>query len=1506
MSDQNEKDGPINFYGDSSSSDERDEKQQLRDADEKILSLARQYTNQSTQNIESASLRNVPVGETASIASDGLGRRLSRTVTNMLSHIDTNINPFIEPTDPILDPYSDQFNARAWARHVLRFKDRDPERYPMRTTGVSFRNLGAFGYGTGTDYQKTVANLPLQVPSVIRSFFGHKGDKVQILREFDGLVRSGESCVVLGRPGSGCSTFLKSIAQDTYGFHLTEDTHINYQGITPEQVIKNFRGEVVYNAETEVHFPKLTVGDTLKFAALARTPENRLPGVTRDQHATHARDVVMASFGLLHTMNTVVGDDFIRGVSGGERKRVSIAEVVLAGSSLQCWDNSTRGLDSATALEFIKNLKIDTDISGASIFVSLYQASQDAYDQFEKVTVLYQGRQIFFGRADTAKEFFERMGYECPPRQTTGDFLTSLTSPAERVVKPGYEGRVPATPDEFAQYWKASPEYQALIEEIEEWERENPIGGASVERFLESRSAQQAKHTKVTSPYTLSYWMQVKLCMHRGFLRVKGDPAVALSTVIGNSIMGMIIASVFYNLPWDKTSSFVGRNTVLFFSILFNAMSSALEILTLYAQRPIIEKHKRYAFYRPSAEAFSSVICDLPVKLMTAVAFNIVLYFMTNLRRGSAKVPGTHQGSDPSYFFVFFLFSVLCTLVMSAIFRTIASVTKSISEALTPASLMILMLVTTTGFVIPNVDMHPWFRWIGYINPIAYCFESLMINEYRNRYFTCNNLVPSGDGYDDIPISERSCSIIGAEAGNPIVSGTAYIGKSFEYYTVHMWRNLGIVFGFAAFFYFTYFVCAEVVAGERSRGEVLVFQRGYKRYANDEESQNELRDSNRPPSVEGEFTLQKQEGIFAWRDVCYDIKIKGEPRRLLDNVDGWVQPGTLTALMGSSGAGKTTLLDTLADRLTMGVVTGDMLVNGKQRDKSFQRKTGYVQQQDVHLATSTVREALEFSALLRQPAHISRAEKLAYVDEVIKILEMEEYSDAVVGVPGEGLNVEQRKRLTIGVELAAKPELLLFLDEPTSGLDSQTAWSIMLLMKKLTNSGQAILCTIHQPSAILFQQFDRLLFLRRGGQTVYYGDIGENASKMISYFERNGGPKCSPDANPAEWMLQVIGAAPGSHTDVDWHQTWRNSPEYQKVQDDISSLIESVGPVKSASTAVKENESRSFAASMPTQIFVVCKRVFQQYYRTPSYIYAKAAMCIISPIYVGFTFYKAKNDVQGMQNQMYSIFMFLVVFGTLTQQIMPHFVTQRSLYEVRERPSKTYSWVAFMISNLIVEMPWQTLMSVFSFFCYYYPVGLYRNASVSGATHERGALFFMMVWAFYIYTSTFAHMVVAAIDSADAAAHLSNLLFMITLIFCGIMARPDQFPHFWIFMYRVSPMTYIVSTFMSAGLAGNTVECATKEIVHLTNPFTNKTCGEFLDSYASSSGGAVLNPNDYTGCQFCTMAKTDDFLALLRTPLSEGWRNFGIIIGYIAINCVGALLFYWLGRVPKGSKKKKE
>lgn len=206
-----------------------------------------------------------------------------------------------------------------------------------------------------------------------------------------------------------------------------------------------------------------------------------------------------------------------------------------------------------------------------------------------------------------------------------------------------------------------------------------------------------------------------------------------------------------------------------------------------------------------------------------------------------------------------------------------------------------------------------------------------------------------------------------------------------------------------------------------------------------------------------------------------------------------------------------------------------------------------------------------------------------------------------------GLNVEQRKRLTIGVELAAKPELLLFLDEPTSGLDSQTSWSIAMLIRKLSNAGVPILCTIHQPSAMLFQQFDRLLLLAKGGKTVYFGDIGENGSTLTSYFERNGSVPCGAKENPAEWMLKVIGAAPGAHTDHDWNEVWRNSAESAAVRNELDRLTNTKGG--NGQTSASTETPSYYAAPTYQQMVSVTRRVFEQYWRSPSYIYAKLVLC---------------------------------------------------------------------------------------------------------------------------------------------------------------------------------------------------------------------------------------------------------------------------------------------------------
>ena len=249
-------------------------------------------------------------------------------------------------------------------------------------------------------------------------------------------------------------------------------------------MVTQFKGEIVYNQEVDKHFPHLTVGQTLEFAARVRTPQQRpIEGIDRETWAKHIAKVVMATFGLSHTYDTKVGNDFVRGVSGGERKRVSIAEMALAGSPIAAWDNSTRALDAQTALEFTKSLRMSANINGACHLVAVYQASQAIYDEFDKAVVLYEGRQIYFGPTDSAKQYFEDMGWECPPRQTTGDFLTSVTNPSERTVRKGYEKRVPRTPEDFERYWKESQQCKTLSSETEEHEEEFPKGGATLEQF---------------------------------------------------------------------------------------------------------------------------------------------------------------------------------------------------------------------------------------------------------------------------------------------------------------------------------------------------------------------------------------------------------------------------------------------------------------------------------------------------------------------------------------------------------------------------------------------------------------------------------------------------------------------------------------------------------------------------------------------------------------------------------------------------------------------------------------------------------------------------------------------------------------------------------------------------------------------------------------------------------------------------------------------------------------
>ena len=303
---------------------------------------------------------------------------IARSVSKASSLLGIDLLPCDEGS--ALDPWGPNFDVLLWTKAFQKLRsDADPNRRP-RVSGIAFKNLRVSGLSSGSMSQETVGNMPWKLVNSVKAMLGIKQTKIDIIHEAEALVLPGEIVAVLGPPGSGCSTLLKTIAADTYGFNVDKDSIINYHGIRPEQIAREYRGDAVYTAEVDENFPKLTVGDTLYFAALARTPGTIPGGFTKEKYAMHLRDVVMKMFGISHTVNTIVGDNFVRGVSGGERKRVTIAEAALSFAPLQCWDNSTRGLDSANAFEFCRALKTQAKYMDLSSLVAIYQASQDAYD----------------------------------------------------------------------------------------------------------------------------------------------------------------------------------------------------------------------------------------------------------------------------------------------------------------------------------------------------------------------------------------------------------------------------------------------------------------------------------------------------------------------------------------------------------------------------------------------------------------------------------------------------------------------------------------------------------------------------------------------------------------------------------------------------------------------------------------------------------------------------------------------------------------------------------------------------------------------------------------------------------------------------------------------------------------------------------------------------------------------------------------------------------------------
>lgn len=478
---------------------------------------------------------------------DDLFRVLSRRKTNASDHA-TDLSPAVTQEE---QAEIERLMSRMFGQN----RRANSEEEKTRHIGLVWKNLTVKGMGLGAALQPTLSDPFLGLPRLLANLFA-KGKSASskppirtILNDFTGCVRPSEMLLVLGRPGSGCSTFLKVLANQRFGYKSIEGD-VTYGGSGHKEMAKNYRGEIVYNPEDDLHYATLSVKRTLEFALKTRTPgkASRNEGESRADYVTEFLRVVAKLFWIEHTLGTKVGDEFVRGVSGGEKKRVSIAEAMITRASTQCWDNSTRGLDASTALEYVESLRTLTNMARISTCVALYQAGESLYELFDKVILIDEGRCLYYGPTEHAAAYFEGLGFERPARWTTADFLTSVTDSHERQIKEGFADRIPRSAEQFEDAYRKSQAYRSNGRDIEDFEQD--LEAQRKER-LENRSAATKQKN-----YTLPFHKQVIECTHRQFLIMFGDRLTLFGKWGGILFQALIVGSLFFNMPQTSAGVF--------------------------------------------------------------------------------------------------------------------------------------------------------------------------------------------------------------------------------------------------------------------------------------------------------------------------------------------------------------------------------------------------------------------------------------------------------------------------------------------------------------------------------------------------------------------------------------------------------------------------------------------------------------------------------------------------------------------------------------------------------------------------------------------------------------------------------------------------------------------------------------------------------------------------------------------------------------------------------------
>ncbi|THU63614.1 hypothetical protein C4D60_Mb01t17680 [Musa balbisiana] len=1187
-------------------------------------------------------------------------------------------------------------------RFLLKLKDRvDRVGIDLPTIEVRFEHLNIQAEAhVGGRGLPTILNSALNTLEGIANYLHilpSRKRPLSILHDVSGIIKPRRMTLLLGPPGSGKTTLLLALA-GKLSSDLKATGKTTYNGHEMNEFVP--QRTAAYISQHDLHIGEMTVRETLAFSARCQgvgTRYEMLTELARREKAANIKpdpdiDVFMKAasvggqesnlitdyvlkdnslrsdrliscfffnlsqiLGLEVCSDTMVGDEMLRGISGGQKKRVTTGEMLVGPARALFMDEISTGLDSSTTFQIVNSLRQSVHILGGTAAISLLQPAPETYELFDDIILLSDGQVVYQGPRENVLEFFESMGFKCPERKGVADFLQEVTSRKDQ-----------------QQYWTR---------------RDEPYRYVPVREFadaFQSFHVGRAIGDELSIPYDKS----------------KSHPAALTTTRYGVSKKELLMANIDRELLLMKRNSFV---------YIFKA--TQLTIMALIA---------------------------------------MTVFLRTNMHRDSVTEGGLYMGA--------LFFGVVMVMF--------------------------------------NDQVKKWWIWGYWISPLMYAQNAISVNEFLGHSW--QHILQNSN--DPLGVSVLKSRGVFPEA---------------KWYWIGFGALIGYILLFNALFtvaltYLKPFGKSQPPVSEETlkekhanlTGEVSEQSSRGRNSVDHSQSKKGADGMRRDGTSSGSMNVaidQNKKGMvlpftplsITFDNIRYSVDMPQEMKdqgvvedrlELLKGISGSFRPGVLTALMGVSGAGKTTLMDVLAGRKTGGYIEGNITISGyPKKQETFARVSGYCEQNDIHSPHVTVYESLVYSAWLRLPAEVNSATRKMFVDEVMELVELTPLRDALVGLPGvNGLSTEQRKRLTIAVELVANPSII-FMDEPTSGLDARAAAIVMRTVRNTVDTGRTVVCTIHQPSIDIFEAFDELFLMKRGGEEIYVGPLGHNSCHLINYFEGiNGVSKIKDGYNPATWMLEVSSQAQEDILGVNFSEIYKNSELYQRNKDLIKEL--STPPPGSSDLYFPTQYSQSFLV----QCMACLWKQHLSYWRNPPYTAVRFFFTLIIALLFGTIFWDlgtkrdTKQDLMNAMGSMYAAVLFIGVQNS--SSVQPVVAIERTVF-YRERAAGMYSAVPYAFGQVAIEIPYILVQALLYGVIVYAMIGFEWTA----------AKFFWYMFFMYftlLYFTFYGMMAVGLTPNYNIASIVSAAFYAIWNLFSGFIIPRPRIPVWWRWYYWICPVAW--------------------------------------------------------------------------------------------------------------------